>query len=155
MYTIILNTNINDHRYKSLIYLSISQCQPAWKKWNREKWIDCIYRISGGDQDTGYVWYTEHYYPLFYIDFSIYSILMILLLIGVFKRDKLYVFLEAWSHYQQWFIILWFIIWSSNSSNVMKTLFFTLTPYLTPFAILRLFNMEYILLAVRIENAIV
>ena len=145
MYTIILNSEIKNHKYKSLIHLSVSQCQTAWKKWSNDKCIDCLYEKSGDSKDAGYIChpYSELYIPLFVVDYSIYFILMILLLIGVFKRSKMHVFLEAWNQYQQWFIILCFIIWSSKSSNVIKTLSFTLTPYWIPLIFLRFFYFEY------------
>ena len=149
LYTIILNTekstNLSD---KSLIHLFAPQCQIAWMIGNEDKWDRSIYDNFKIYQDTDFVWNTkpnsELYIPLFVVDYSIYFILMILLLIGLLKRNKLYVFYEAWSHYQQWFIILCFTFWSGNSSNVLKTLFFTLAPFFTPFAFLRIFNMEYI-----------
>ena len=148
LYTIILNSEIKNHKYKSLIHLSVSQCQTAWKIWNKDKWDLWLYGSSRIDKVTGEVCNTEPNselnIPLFFVDYSIYFILMILLLVGVFKRDKLYVFFEAWSHYQQLFIILCFTIGSGNSSNVMKTLSFTLAPYFSPFAFLRILKMEYI-----------
>ena len=149
LYSIILNSEIKNHTYKSLIHLSVSQCQTAWRKWDKNKWDKWLYNSYTYDSNTGYVCdkepnNSELFNPLFLVDYSIYFILMILLLVGVFKRDKLYVFLEAWSHYQQLFIILCFTIGSGNSSNVMKTLSFTLAPYFSPFAFLRILNMEYI-----------
>ena len=149
MYTIILNSEIKNHKYKSLIHLFVSQCQTAWKIWNKDKWDQWLSDSSRIDQVTGYVCNTEPtnselYIPLFVVDYSIYFILMILLLIGVFKRSKMHVFLEAWNQYQQWFIILCFIIWSSKSSNVIKTLSFTLMPYWIPLIFLRFFYFEYI-----------
>ena len=148
LYTFILNTVIKNHTFRSLTHLSIYQCQTAWKIWNKDKWDECLYDSSKTDQDTGKIWNTEPNseldIPLFVVDYSIYLILMILLLIGAFKINKLYVFFEAWNHYQQSFMILCFTFWSGNSSNVMKTLSFTLAPYFTLFAFLRILNMEYI-----------
>ena len=146
LYAIILNSEIKNHTFKSLIHLSVSQCQTAWKIWKENIWDQWLYGNAGGNKTAGYIChsYSELYIPLFVVDYSIYFIFIILLLVGVFKRDKLYVLFEALNHYQQWFIVICWIIWSGNSLNILKTLFLTLTPYLTPFASLRIFYMNYI-----------